>query len=830
MPEKQNQPAALNAEALSTTLNAKVLSAIPVVETPTATPGAEAHCATSKAEALSATPAKVASEPETAPLRRHPDWEPEVEHMRYTLDLVGQSLQESEKIKHGIDNEVKRLQETGDPDSSIDYVDLSVNLLIQGSLDLKLRNLQEASRKPYFARVDFQEDGSDHTEKYYIGKMVLIREDDMRPVIIDWRAPVASLYYEERLGDAHYLAPRGDVKGQMSLKRQYTIENAEMQNLFDIDITTNDTFLQSYLGANADNRLKDIVSTIQAEQNRIIRADMWTPLIVQGAAGSGKTTIALHRIAYLVYTHEKTFKPEAFMIIAPNTLFLNYISEILPELGVDRVRQTTFEDFAMDLIGKRFKLRDPNEKLMVLAENKDPVWAHRLAEASRLKASTRYKVLLDRFMDEMEKEMLPDRDFSILGEVLMSRAELVKLFTVEYRRWPVKNRLEELKKHMVTAAKRRKNALAAKVERDCQLLIEKIKAGEGSETDKRLQIIEAYDDRDQRHKTLQKDVSRIISDHLSGIMKPQAFDWYKRFVEWLAENAADADEAFVAEWSAKVLADKKIELEDLAPLIHLRYRVHGLDEKIPVRHIVVDEAQDFSAFQFDVIRRIVPDSSFTILGDLCQGIHSYRSLSNWQEIQEQVFHDRRSEVLTLEQSYRTTVEIMDAANLVAERMNIPGVKKAIPVIRHGEVVTVRMHGPEDAGKPIAGIISARMKELMGKGMKLLAVIGKTLEECRDLHKLLVKDIPELRLITGAEGEYGGGVMVVPAHLSKGLEFDGVILADASASRYTENLIDAKLLYVALTRAMHVLDIHSFGEPSPLLAGLPVEEVKPGECI
>lgn len=759
------------------------------------------------------------------PVRRHPDWEPELSHLRYTLDLVAKSLNESEDTKHSIDSEVSRLQETGNPDSSIDYVDLSVNLLIQGSLELKLRNLQEASRKPYFARVDFQENGARQMEPIYIGKMVLIREEDMKPVIIDWRAPIASLYYEERLGDAHYLAPRGDVKGRMSLKRQYTIENAELKNLFDIDITTNDTFLQSYLGANADNRLKDIVSTIQAEQNRIIRADMWTPLIVQGAAGSGKTTIALHRIAYLVYTHEKTFKPENFMIIAPTALFLNYISEILPELGVDRVRQTTFEDFAMDLIGKRFRMRDPNEKLTVLAENRDPVWANRLAEASRLKASTRYKVLLDRFMDEMELEMLPDRDFSIMGEVLLTRMELTKLFTVEYRRWPVKNRLEEMKKHMVTAAKRRKNALAARVERECQVRIEALKAGNESETDIRLQIITTYDERDDKLHHLQKDIARTISEYLSGIMKPQAIDWYRRFIDWLAVHAADTDEAFVAEWSAKVLADKKIELEDLAPLIHLRYRIHGLDEKIPVRHIVIDEAQDFSAFQFDVIRRIIPDSSFTILGDLCQGIHSYRSLSNWEEIQSGVFHDRRSKMLTLEQSYRTTVEIMDAANIVAARMNIPGVPMAKPVIRHGEPVRLQVYRPEDSGRFIHGRIAVRLKEMMGSGMKLLAVIGKTLEECREIHRNIVKTVPQVRLITGTEGEYGGGVMVLPAYLSKGLEFDGVILADAGAARFSESIMDAKLLYVALTRAMHVLDIHCVGEPSLLLAGLPVETIR-----
>ena len=822
-----------------------------------------------------------AQPPATVARPRHPDWEAELAHMHTTLELVSHTLEESNATKRSIDNEVHRLMETGDPDSSIDYADLSVNLLIQGSLALRLRNLTEAARKPYFARVDFREDNQEQPQSYYIGKMVLIRESDMRPVIIDWRAPVASLYYEERLGEAHYLAPRGDVRGTMSLKRQYTIEKAELRDLFDIDITTNDTFLQSYLGANADTRLKDIVSTIQAEQNRIIRADMWTPLIVQGAAGSGKTTIALHRIAYLVYTHEKTFKPEAFMIIAPNTLFLNYISEILPELGVDRVRQTTFEDFAMDLIGKRFRLRDPNEKLMLIAENRDPAWAERLATASRLKASTRYKILLDRFMDEMEQEMLPDRDFEILGEVLLTRTELLRLFTVEYRRWPVKNRLEEIRKHMVTAVKRRKDALWAKLDRECAAGIEAIKASEDSETEKRLQIIAAYDLRDERQAHLQKDISKTIAAYLSGILKPQPWDWYVRFIHWLGANAQNPDEAFAAEWTKGILSsssaanrglvgtplgeyarrgDKRmqvepskgrvlknrsasephagghipelellpgsriasIELEDLAPLIHLRYRVQGLNEKIPVRHIVIDEAQDFSAFQLDVVRRIIPDSSFTILGDLCQGIHSYRSLSDWEEIRSQVFPDRRTELLTLEQSYRTTVEIMDAANEVSARMAIPGVPLAKPVIRHGETVRLQLHPPDFSMEKLSAILSNRLLELQGRGMKLMAVIGKTLEECRDLHRHMKRMVPGINLITGAEGEYNGGIMVVPAHLSKGLEFDAVLIADAGTHRYADSLMDAKLLYVAMTRAMHVLDIHCLGTPTVLLETLPSE--------
>lgn len=755
----------------------------------------------------------------------HPDWQAECLHFSSTLQSVRSELDESIKDKQRIDDEIQRLKETGDPDSSIDYSDLSVGVLLQGSLSLRLRRLHEALKKPYFARMDFQQSGWDIVEKYYIGKMILIRESDMRPIIIDWRAPVATLYYEGRLGKASYTAPKGVVEGELSLKRQYTIDNAVLKGMFDIDITTNDDFLQAYLGANADNRLKDIVSSIQAEQNRIIRADMWTPLIVQGAAGSGKTTIALHRIAYLVYTYEKTFTPEAFMIIAPNALFLNYISEILPELGVDRVRQTTFESFAMELLRRHYVMQDTNEKLTILAENRNPVLAGKITEASRFKASMRFKHLIDLFMDEAEKNMLPDRDFCLVDEVIISRDELVRLFTVEYRRWSVKNRLQEVRKHIVNAVAQKMEYLTRKIERLCLAQIARIKSPETTrtETEKRLMIIVAYEERDDKLQKLKRDSSKAISSYLSGILKPKAHDWYQLFLEWLLKRAENSVEVFAAEWSLKILGGRKVEVEDLAPLIHIHYRVFGINEKIRVRHIVIDEAQDFSAFQIDAVRSIVPDSSFTLLGDLSQGIHSYRSLSDWNEIQTQVFTDRRSVILTLEQSYRTTVEIMEAANRVSARMAIAGVPPAVPVIRHGDEVKICKHSPDTSVETMARLFSNRLKELKSKGMKLLAVIGKTGEECLSLYRLIVEEIPELILIRGTEDEYSGGIMVVPAHLSKGLEFDAVIISDACENKYNSGLTDSKLLYVAMTRAMHILDIHSIGEPSSLLSGIEVVE-------
>lgn len=229
----------------------------------------------------------------------------------------------------------------------------------------KLEDIKKIKDKPYFARMDFKED-SKQLEKFYIGKISLLDNKTAYPIIVDWRAPISNLYYEGKIGPAEYECLGEKIKGEIFLKRQYVIENQELKKYVNINVTGNDELLQNALEEKADDRLKNIVATIQDEQNKIIRADINSPLIVQGVAGSGKTTIALHRIAYLIYNYEKEFKPNEFMIIAPTKFFLNYISGILPDLGVDDVRQCTFEDFAYDVIGKKLKISDNNEKLVII--------------------------------------------------------------------------------------------------------------------------------------------------------------------------------------------------------------------------------------------------------------------------------------------------------------------------------------------------------------------------------------------------------------------------------------------------------------------------------
>lgn len=757
------------------------------------------------------------------PAQNHPAYAEELERCNSTLEYVENALVSTAAKKTRVDVNLERARKHSNSDSSQGYIDLIINSTLKGSIDVKLKNLITARSKPYFARIDFSEDPA-KTEKLYIGKMSLARDEDQQIIIVDWRAPVANLYYEGRLGDASYDCPEGKIDGELTLKRQFSINDGKLQEIFDIDITTNDEFLQTYLGASADNRLKEIVSTIQVEQNAIVRADMWKPLIVQGAAGSGKTTIALHRIAYLIYTFDKTFEPENFMIIAPNRLFLNYISEVLPELGVEKVKQTTFEDFAQELIGKRFKLRDANEKLVAFA---NPKPTSQEAENNRLirlcsefKTSMLSKDILEDYIKTVEVNFIPHEDFKIGSKVIYKYEELNRLFVHEYKMWPIARRVDEIKKNLNTRLKKQKVSIANQLHEDCDLRIFQLKSTMEDSDERQALIVKAIDERDEKLGALENDTKKAVKDYIGKISKLSPFKYYcdlmydkKTFENIVAGRIDEELTGFVQDYTARILRSGYLEIEDLAPIIYLKFCIHGMDEKVPVKHIIIDEAQDFSAFQIFVLKRIIKDSSFTILGDLNQGIHSYRGIRDWNDITENVFSDRRNEFLTLEQSYRTTVEIMEAANQVLEHIKSRKVDKAKPVIRHGE--PVRMMG-KNSLKDIAADIKEKIDGLKAQSFKTMAVICKTMDECKTVYSLLSKDVEDIFIITGKEEVYKSGIAIVPSYLAKGLEFDAVFISDAGQDTYSADELDVKLLYVAMTRPLHRLYIYYQGEASPLL--------------
>jgi len=758
----------------------------------------------------------------------HPNYSHELERLNYTLSYLKNYHDALLSKKFNIDKAIDFDTKHFNSDNSQQYIDLIINSTLQDNLSQRLKNLEKARLKPYFARVDFTEEGTNSKEKLYIGKTSLLREEDNKFLIVDWRAPISNLYYEGRLGASSYSCPEGDVKGEIHLKRQLTIENGELENLFDVDITTNDDFLQACLGANADNRLKDIVSTIQGEQNKVIRADMWKPLIVQGAAGGGKTTIALHRIAYLLYTYEKNFSPQNFMIIAPNRFFLSYISEVLPELGVENVKQSTFEDFACDIVSKKFKLTDSFEKLAsfvnrgsVSINEKNNL--HYIKKISQFKSSLQFKDVVEFYMKTIEENFLPKEDFKIGSYVVFKYEELQSLFLEEYKNLPMMKRLNEIKKHLRNNLKRQKESLLTSVENHYDRKIQNTRDHMKDCPERREIIIELTGKRDTLLDQIKKCSQSLLSEYMNKIRPSTPDEYYKELLTnnstlySLLENYLNSKEIqYLIGYSKELFQNKQAEIEDLAPLMYIKYLVFGLDQKIAVRHIIIDEAQDFSLFQLFVLKTIVKDSSFTILGDLCQGIHSYRGITNWQDVSEYIFKEKDASLLNLEQSYRTTIEIMNAASSVIKHLKNNNLPAAKPVIRHGMPVKVIQ---KNSFEEIAWSIKEKIDNLNNEGFKSAAIICKTLEECMELKKLLKTCKVNPKVITGKEKEFSGGVVIVPSYLVKGLEFDLVIVANASSQMYLEEELDIKLLYVAMTRPLHKLYIYSCGEPCTMLKGI-----------
>lgn len=756
----------------------------------------------------------------------HPDYKIELKKLRYTLEYLENFNKEINEHKKQVDYDVEYSKSHYNSDNAEQFNELVINEVLQNSMKNKLKNIARSLEKPYFARVDFKENISNKVDKCYIGKMSLLNEDTEEFLIIDWRSPIANLYYEGRLGKASYLCPQGEVGGEISLKRQYTIENAELKEIFDIDITTSDDFLQAALGSNKDSRLKDIVSTIQSEQNKVIRANMWKPLIVQGAAGGGKTTIALHRIAYLMYNHENTLSPDNFMIIAPNKFFLSYISEVLPELGVENVNQTTFEDFAFSVLGKnlgkKLKLKSPHEKLSLIIENylKNNIKQNDIIiKTSVFKSSLQFKDLLHRYLRYIEYHYIPKEDFKVHDFVLFTYKEIQRQFIKDYAHLPFTKRIDEIKKSLINKVKYKKDKILERVEDEYEIKLNKVRKSMNDCKERRELIIEIIDERDNLISSIKKGLKTAIKDYIAKIPKRSVFIYYENFLinlEKLKTEDNDLDLIkSIMNYSLEDIKNKYIEFEDLAPLMYISLLIYGLDEKKNIRHIVIDEAQDFSIFQLYVLKKIVNNSSFTILGDLCQGIYSYRGINDWTDVENCVFDNDDWSYLSLEQSYRTTVEIMNSASKVIDSLKDSRLPKAKPVIRHGEEVKIF---EKDSLKDIAIDIDSKIDELSKRNYKSMGIICKNLDECI-LFKSLLKNKNNVTLITGKEMNYSGGVILIPCHLAKGLEFDVVIIANASKEMYKEHELDVKLLYVAMTRPLHELYIYSLGEKSKLLTNI-----------
>ncbi|GAA0123121.1 MULTISPECIES: RNA polymerase recycling motor HelD [Clostridium] len=737
----------------------------------------------------------------------HPDYDEEVLRLNTILEYLIDYNKNILKEKKELDEAVNYGYSHYNSDNAEQFNELVINTALQRNLESRVRGLEKSIEKPYFARVDFKEEGKENIQRLYIGKTSLVDDKSNELLIVDWRAPIATLYYEGRLGEAKYDCEDGVIGGNISLKRQYAIEKSKLIDIYDIDITTNDEFLQASLNSLKDNRLKDIVSTIQEEQNRVIRADMWKPLIVQGAAGGGKTTIALHRIAYLLYNYEKTLSPDNFMIIAPNRFFLSYISDVLPELGVDNVKQNTFEDFALEFIEEDVAIIDPSIKLRNIIEGNKNIF-----KVTSFKTSIEFKKLIDRFISHVESTYIPKLDFKVNDTILYSYKEIVELFKNDYSYLPFEKRINEIRKHFINKTKRDKQKILDKIEYDYEDKLNEIRWSSKDSPKRRAKIIEIADERDELLKRVKNKLSSLVRDYFKNIKPLSLIDYYKEFILSLMKWKPDGIIGELTKETLKNIENNLVEIEDLAPLMYIKLKVFGVGESLNLKHIVIDEAQDFSLLQFHVLKEILGSGSMTILGDICQGIYSYRGTNDWNLVNNCIFEEE-AQMLVLEQSYRTTIEIMNGATEVLKALKDEKLPTAKPVIRHGEEIAINSMKDYHA---LALQLKSDIDENKSKGYKSLALICKTLEECKRLKTELDKEEIEVNLIEGGEDNFTGGVVLIPSYLVKGLEFDMVIICNASKENYSENQLDVKLLYVAMTRPLHNLKIYYIGEKTKLL--------------
>ena len=724
-------------------------------------------------------------------LPEHPNAREEYLHLQETCDTIAREIAEVEALTGAKAGECMDVQMEEDPDQQEEVT----MQLFRAQLD-RLRQLHMVSGQAYFARLDFIPSG-EGPETWYLGRWGVLDPVSLNPVVVDWRSPVANLYYSGQIGPMDYTAPDGRVEGELTLKRMLNVRGRELLSLFDSGIVSQEAYLQGVLGSISSDRLREIVTTIQAEQNIVIRHPLNAHLLVQGAAGSGKTTIALHRIAYLLYTCQKTLKPENMMILAPNPLFLSYISQVLPDLGVERVVQTTFEGWCRAGMGSRMpKIRRESRLEMNLslpdAERRE---AGRLL---RLKGSLAMMEPLERWLNRLQETILPAGGFRIAGVTLMERAELEEVFLRDLRFFPLEQRIGELKKILRKRVQSAVSLLKERYTAAAEQMAGQIRGSMRDSAERQRKIREIYATRDQRHREIDDRAEAWLRGYRERFPLPDLAGICRTFLE----------ECFPGE--ALLPEDGSMRQEDLPMLALICRTVFGLKTK-PMKHIVIDECQDFSPFQIELLKRANPAATFTLVGDLYQGIRSDEGIRGWDEWTEPVFHGQ-AELKQLTVSYRNTVEIMELARAVSARFPIPGIAGTTPVLRHGEAPKILRAGSE---KDRLAMIIRQVRAWQEEGYHSIALIEKTETQAKKLFRVLGPETGA-RLLSETDPDYRGGVMILPASIVKGMEFDCVGICDASARNFPEDEFLCRVLYVMMTRPLHRLCIWHSGELTPLL--------------
>ena len=627
-----------------------------------------------------------------------------------------------------------------------------------------LMRCQKARKKPYFGRIDFKDPKQPQTESYYVGRTG-ISGSDAYPLVIDWRAPIASVYYENALGPCTYqVKNEGSFAIDLKRKRTYEIENDRLKDFYDSDVVANDDLLTQYLAKSKKAVLGEIIATIQKEQNEIIRQSPKTNLIVQGVAGSGKTTVAMHRISYILYNYEERFRPQDFYIIGSNRILLNYITSVLPDLDVYGVSQMTMEELFIRLLYEEW---DPGCS-SVCQMDKDE-------EGASIKGSFAWMKDLEAFCAQYEQQTIPKTEVRIAknGVLLLKEAE-IDSYLETMKQLSMQGRINMLNE-----------VLLSRLDTELSGKYVSYTAAE------------------------KKELRRTMRWHFGkDTFQGSIYELYEQFLQTQRQKGKDVP-----------YTQHVFDVYDLAALAYIYKRIRETDSIREATHVIIDEAQDFGMMAYGALEYCLRGCTYTIMGDVSQNIHFGHGLNDWRELQELILTGTYDHFGLLKKSYRNTVEISHFATEILRHGNFP-IYPTEPISRHGSKVRIEACDSEEA---VAQTMVSAILDWQRRGRETIAVICRDEAQAKEVGQRLAQQI-QIADCDLQTAEFGNGVMVLPVAYTKGLEFDAVLLYCPSAQSYPPADAYVKLLYVAATRALHELTIVHDGNLTDLIAK-PVSETK-----